>query len=121
PGYAEVERSWQVGDVVELRLPMAARWTYPHARIDAVRGQVAVERGPVVYCLESTDPDRSVDEARVVVDTAPVSRGDEVLVRVVTEQTDDPTWPYGSEAPAAVSFGASRLVPLTPYYGWARR
>jgi DUF1680 family protein len=34
---------------------MRPRWTHPDPHVDAVRGCVAVERGPIVYCLESTD------------------------------------------------------------------
>jgi DUF1680 family protein len=48
-------RSWQAGDTVTLELPMPARVTTPHPRVDAVRGTVALERGPLVYCVESLD------------------------------------------------------------------
>ena len=46
---------WGPGDAVILDLPMPVRLTRPHPRIDAVRGTVAFERGPVVYCLEEED------------------------------------------------------------------
>jgi uncharacterized protein len=52
-GYAALERPWRPGDEVRLDLPLAPRWTRPDPRIDAVRGCVAVERGPLVYCAES--------------------------------------------------------------------
>src|SRR5262249_36027002 len=58
PGAARtvrVRRAFRAGDVVELRLPLAPRFSAPDPRIDAVRGCLAVERGPLVYCLESTD------------------------------------------------------------------
>src|SRR5699024_8646568 len=38
-----------------VALDLSPRWTYPHPRIDAVRGTVALERGPLVYCLEEVD------------------------------------------------------------------
>jgi DUF1680 family protein len=38
-----------------LDLPMTPRWTRPDPRVDAIRGCVAAERGPLVYCLESID------------------------------------------------------------------
>jgi DUF1680 family protein len=53
--YARVERSWRPGDTVTLELPLAARLTAPHPRIDAVRGCLAIERGPLVYCIEGAD------------------------------------------------------------------
>ena len=50
-----VRRAFRAGDVVELHLPVAPRFTAADPRIDAVRGCLAVERGPEVLCLESVD------------------------------------------------------------------
>ena len=44
---------WQSGDVIELALPMPARLMAANPLVEETRGQVAVQRGPVVYCLES--------------------------------------------------------------------
>ena len=54
-GYAVIEREWRAGDSVELELPMPPRRVRGHDRIDAVRGRVALERGPLVYCVEQPD------------------------------------------------------------------
>ncbi|MGE5134171.1 MAG: glycoside hydrolase family 127 protein [Gemmatimonadota bacterium] len=54
-GWARLQRQWEPGDVVELGLPIPARLTAGHPRADAVRGCVAIERGPLVYCLEQAD------------------------------------------------------------------
>ena len=71
PGtYAAVTRAWQAGDVVALHLPMAPRLTQPHPRIDALRGSLALERGPLVYCLEQGDQPAGVDLLDVQVDPA---------------------------------------------------
>jgi uncharacterized protein len=55
PGYHILHRPWRQGDVITLNLDMAPRWTRPDWRVDAVRGCVAIERGPLVYCFEQTD------------------------------------------------------------------
>jgi uncharacterized protein len=55
PGYHLVHRSWAPGDLVSLHLDMTPRWTYPDRRVDAMRGCVAIERGPLVYCFEQAD------------------------------------------------------------------
>lgn len=56
PGsYATIERTWQPGDVVELTMPMDVKLVEGHPRIEEVRNQVAVVRGPVVYCVETPD------------------------------------------------------------------
>jgi uncharacterized protein len=53
PGVVHLLREWRPGDVVRLSLPVAPRFTLPDPRIEAVRGCVAVERGPLVYCAEA--------------------------------------------------------------------
>ena len=67
PGYARIERGWRRGDRVTLELPMEPRLTAPHPRVDAVRGCLAIERGPLVYCLESADAPEGarVDDLRI--------------------------------------------------------
>jgi len=54
-GYLVIRRRWQPGDTVTLGLPVRPRLTFPHRRIDALRGTAAIERGPLVYCFEQAD------------------------------------------------------------------
>lgn len=53
--YATVERQWSEGDRIELDLPMRIKLMEGHYKIEETRNQVAVTRGPLVYCLESID------------------------------------------------------------------
>jgi DUF1680 family protein len=53
--YAELNRKWKAGDKIELLLPMPVRLMESNPLVEETRNQVAVKRGPVVYCLESTD------------------------------------------------------------------
>ena len=53
--YARLTRRWAAGDRVELDLPMPPRLTRADDRVDAVRGCAAIERGPLVYCIEQVD------------------------------------------------------------------
>jgi DUF1680 family protein len=66
-GYATVERELHAADRVELRLPMTVRLTRADDRVDAVRGAVAIERGPLVYAVEQADQDDDVvlDDVRI--------------------------------------------------------
>ena len=48
-------RTWRAGDALVLSLDMPVRVTSPHPRVDAVRGCVALERGPLVYAVETAD------------------------------------------------------------------
>jgi DUF1680 family protein len=53
--YAALNRAWREGDVIELSLPMPVRMMVADARVEQTRNQVAIMRGPIVYCLESID------------------------------------------------------------------
>ena len=54
-GYARIARTWQAGDVVEIDMPMPVKRVYADPRVEADRGRVALQRGPIVYCLEGVD------------------------------------------------------------------
>lgn len=53
--YVRLERVWQAGDTITLRLPMPPRLVKAHAKAEEIRNHVAVVRGPLVYCLEGVD------------------------------------------------------------------
>ncbi len=56
PGtFARIELAWKAGDVVALEMPMDIALIEGHPRIEETRNQVAIKRGPVVYCIESPD------------------------------------------------------------------
>ncbi|WP_154144192.1 glycoside hydrolase family 127 protein [Raoultella sp. RIT712] len=54
-GYLHLTREWQQGDTITLRLPMKVRRVYAHPRVRHAAGKVAIQRGPLVYCLEEAD------------------------------------------------------------------
>ena len=131
-GYVDIRRGWNAGEVVELVLPLEPRLTVAHPAVDALRGTVAVERGPVVYALESPDQDPAVDvnSVELAIDRPLEFAVDEMLgrwvavVRATGVMVDTSSWPgegyarLGSE-PAM----GRRAVDLTfiPYALWANR
>jgi DUF1680 family protein len=54
-GYACLQRKWQRGDVVVLSLPMPVQRLKAHPKVEANLGRVALQRGPLIYCLEAVD------------------------------------------------------------------
>ncbi|WP_285114118.1 beta-L-arabinofuranosidase domain-containing protein [Leifsonia sp. fls2-241-R2A-40a] len=122
PGTATVRRLFRAGDTVVLDLPVAPRFSAADPRVDAVRDSVAVERGPVVYALESNDlPDGWADVADAVVDVSrpPADTDGSVTVRMSRRAERDLPWPYGPAEPGAPQ--AEAEVPLVPYHDWAER
>ncbi len=61
-GYVCVRRLWEARDVVELRLPMPVERVYAHPEVAANRGRVALQVGPVVYCLEEADNGKNLHD-----------------------------------------------------------
>lgn len=118
-GYLTISRAWNAGDRVDIDFPMPVRRVRCDKRVEANRGRVSVERGPVVYCAEGADHEDGVlhlwlpDEA----DLQPEHR--ETLLGGVTVLT-------GTGQAAIRRDGgqlASEETPLTliPYYAWCHR
>ena len=98
-GYLRVERAWQSGDVVELEFPMAPRLIEAHPWIESTRGSVAIERGPLVYCLEQADhPDASIAD-----------------IEIDTEAPLEPAWVSGRLEGVTVVRGSGWAVDTTPW------
>jgi len=115
-----------------LELPLAARLTRPHPRVDAVRGCLAVERGPLVYCLEQADLPAGVELADVGLVPGELREGHEpeLLGGVVTVRAQGVRsspggwegWPYREARPAPPAEAAEPLTLVAiPYFAWANR
>jgi DUF1680 family protein len=65
-GYVQLRRRWKRGDTVELSLDMPILRVAAHPRVRDTAGQVALQRGPVVYCVEECDHDRDVRDICLV-------------------------------------------------------
>jgi len=63
-GYAVLSRSWKKGDVIEYNLPMDIRRVKANEMVKDDLGKVAIERGPVVYCVEGAD-NQDIDELNI--------------------------------------------------------
>jgi len=59
-GYAAITRKWTAGDVIALDLPMPVRRVLAHRKVINNAERVALERGPIVYCVEWPDNDGKV-------------------------------------------------------------
>jgi DUF1680 family protein len=127
--YAELRRRWNPGDVVELRLPMPALLMEAHPLVEEARDQVAIKRGPIVYCLESVDLPAGIRVHDIVVpaDTKLVPRHRPELLQgltvleapVLIRKSDD--WGDTLYRPLQHLHEQQIKVHLIPYYSWANR
>ncbi|MGD0020271.1 MAG: beta-L-arabinofuranosidase domain-containing protein [Candidatus Limnocylindrales bacterium] len=127
-GYATVRRLWAAGDIVCLSLGMEARFVRPPERVSALAGALAIERGPLVYCIESPDhPGINLADVRVrptsgLMSVSSDSFGGCVAVEVAAELAAAPVedWPYAAAGPQATLGRPIRLTAI-PYCLWANR
>lgn len=138
-GFVTVRRGWVAGDVLAVDFDLAVRVTVGDQHIDAIRGCAAIERGPLVYCLEQADllPGQVLEDialslpAEPAVVTAPGfgSPLPAIEVNAAALPSRRHAWPYGDagdtgvllEKPEdSVAQPASRQR-LIPYFAWANR
>ncbi|MDI6098851.1 glycoside hydrolase family 127 protein [Actinoplanes sp. NEAU-A12] len=121
-GLIQLRRDFTPGETIVLDLPVRPRLTAADPRIDAVRGSAAVERGPVVYCLESVDlpPHISLDALRLDPSITPADRDGAVVAAARLTALPDEQWPYPA-LPDPDRTAESLPVTLRPYHDWASR
>lgn len=115
-GYATLLRTWKAGDVIELDLPMEVRRIKAHEQVKTNVGFLALERGPIVYCLEGKDqPDSTVFNKFIAPDAPITSRYEaDLLNGVVT---------LSGTAQEVGTDGSVREIPFKaiPYSTWNNR
>lgn len=118
-GYFSIPRTWKKGDVVEIHFDMEARTVKAHPLVEADRGKIAVERGPLVYCAEWPDNDFSV--LSVIMNKKPVftvEQKPDMLYGIDMIQTDAQTLSYDVKGRLVAKDVKLNLI---PYYAWAHR
>lgn len=118
-GYFTIERKWKKGDRVELQLDMEVRTVKANGKVEADRGRMAVERGPIVYCAEW--PDNSFNVLSLLMNQHPqfevVERAD-LLYGLNQIKTPVQTLEYDEQGRLVVK---DQELTLIPYYAWAHR
>ncbi len=131
-GYLVLDRVWQAGDVVDLELGIEPMLVASNPRIDATRGCLAIQRGPIVYCLEDKDQeipgrllDVEIDQNKPLLTRWEGDLLDGVIVVEAEGQfVDNEAW-HGHlyqpvTSPVQGATHPARLVAI-PYYAWGNR
>jgi DUF1680 family protein len=109
-GYAFIQRTWKKGDVIKLDLPMPVRRVKSHPNVVENTGKVALERGPLVYCVESIDHEGKALDLIMPEES-------EVFVEFVPDLLDGLVVIKGK----ALRNGKTRELTAIPYYAWSHR
>lgn len=119
-GYVSIKRKWKKGDVISLRLPMAIRKVAANPQVKDDQGKLAVERGPLVYCVEWPDAkDKKVLNLMVPENTALTGKFEPQLLNGVYT-IEAPGKSVARTSPTEVTTSDTQ-VKLIPYYAWAHR
>jgi uncharacterized protein len=129
-GYIHLTREWQPGDVVEYNMEMPIQTVWAHPAVRALQGRVALQRGPIVYCLEGVDHEGSHLD-RIAIDPQKLSKEFEVewdenllggvnLLRGKGSALDESGWEnalYRTQQPSSSSIDITAI----PYNAWDNR
>jgi uncharacterized protein len=106
-GYVEIKREWKPVDTIELLFDMPVTMVKAHPKVKANEGKVALQRGPLVYCVEEADNNLGYDAVELARESAYSIRHREDLLEGVTVIRGTDT--------------QGRRFTAVPYYAWDNR
>ena len=119
-GYAVLDRPWQKGDVVELSLPMDVKRVLAKQDIKVDNDRVAIQRGPLVYCVEGVDNNGQAWNLLVPESTTFTTQPYQVSTEsVVSIRADVPVVGPSADGNSVVT--EKKTITAIPYYTWANR
>lgn len=125
-GYVRIERLWDDGDVIELDLSMPIEKVYSHPNVRQNVNHVALQRGPIVYCIESVDNIESLQRILLAKDSNLTASYDDRLLGGVVKLIgngvilNDNNWTnslYQTIKPSSKPYQLTAI----PYYAWDNR
>lgn len=122
-GYAVLAREWQPGDTVQVDWPMRVQRILCNENVEANLDRVALQRGPLVYCVEHPDVPGGAVGNLILPDAAPLTaeQDDDLLhgVTVITGEAESARWHKDGDGRKVVVEPA--VFSAIPYYAWAHR
>ncbi|KRD09189.1 ATP-binding protein [Flavobacterium sp. Root901] len=127
--YFKINQKWKKGDVIELNLPMPVELMQANPLVEEVKNQVAVKRGPIVYCLESDQLPAKISVNDVALDlkskftTNPFTLNNRNLVSIDAEAVinSNNSWNEALYKPLSSKDATSVPVKLIPYFAWGNK
>ncbi|QXD00716.1 glycoside hydrolase family 127 protein [Klebsiella sp. PL-2018] len=128
-GYLHISHLWQEGDTLQLTLPMPVRRIYGNPLVRHQAGQVAVQRGPLVYCLEQADNGEQLHNLQLPRDARfSTVEGKGIFARKILLQApgykqtaedaeNQALWHYDR----APSSRQPQVLTFIPWFSWANR
>lgn len=126
--YAEVNRVWKKGDIVEFCMDMPIKLLESNPLVEETRNQTVVKRGPLVYCLESIDiengkkidnilipADIQLSPKKITIDGSPV-----IALEGTAKLMEESSWKNTLYRKISKNEQTAHIR-LIPYYAWGNR
>jgi len=119
-GYAVIDREWKKGDVVSVSLPMEVKRIVSRPEVKQDEDRVALQRGPIVYCIEGADNGGQAWNVILPDDTRfETSFDKDLLEGVETIKFDAPTLQISADGKSITT--ENKKITAIPYYSWCNR
>lgn len=125
-GYLAIKSQWKQGDFIEMVFNMPVERMYAHPKIIFDSGKVALQRGPLIYCLEGADNEEGLGEyilpqsSHLTAHFDPSLLGGVMIVEGKAIKRDPRDWENVAYRTQADSYHDVKLTAI-PYYSWANR
>ena len=118
-GYLTIDRRWKKGDKIQIHFDMEPRTVRANNKVEADRGMVSIERGPIVYCAEH--PDNNFDIMGALINQNPqftLGKGEIADTPIQTLTTSAQTLNFNKQGKLET---LDQTLTLIPYYAWCHR
>lgn len=119
-GYLSITNEWKKGDVVELDLPMDVKLITAKAELKQNNNRIAIQRGPIVYCVEGADNNNKAWNIVVPPDTKFEVIDYKILDEPVKALTAEVPVVFVAEDGMSIRTEKRKIIAI-PYYTWANR
>lgn len=127
--YVTIQRKWKAGDVVEMEFSMEVQKIVANPLVEQLWNQIAIQRGPVVYCLESPDLNEGEHVSEMIIPynaKFEASYKPNLLNGLTVLKTNAiwkkmPDWDKQLYQEMNSQESQEKLIRLIPYYAWANR
>jgi len=126
-GYAHLHRKWAKGDVVELSFPMEVVKLEANPNVLQSRGEIALQRGPLIYCLEQPDNQADLDRialsrgAKLDAHFEPALLGGVTVITGEGRLQKPSSWENQLYRPIRATTGDAISIKAIPYCMWGNR
>ncbi|TDO77267.1 hypothetical protein EV143_10427 [Flavobacterium chryseum] len=127
--YFKINQKWKKGDIIELNIPMPVELMQANPLVEEIKNQIAVKRGPVVYCLESDQLPENISINDVVLNAnsqfttnfIELNNRKLLTINASSRNSQDYSWDKKLYQPLSAKVAKEYNFNLIPYFAWGNK